>query len=137
MIRADLLRLQAAARDDPRPFLERVAWVDTKQLPGQEPRQKLIFNTAQRRVHDAILTMREAGVPPRICCLKARQPGISTLACGYAAGYVTLVPFANTLIISHRDDLSQKLHRKVRAILDGMRPTIRARYGVERRGEVV
>src|SRR5262252_540752 len=136
MLRAQLLSLQAAARDDPRPFLERLAWVDTKQLPGQEPRQRLVFNTAQRRLHDALLTMRGVGLPPRLCCLKARQPGIPTLACGYAAAYATLVPYANTLIISHRDDLSQKLHRKVRAIIDGMAPTIHVRYGTERRGEV-
>lgn len=136
MRRADYLRLAGGVRDDPRPFLERMAWVETKQLPGQLPRQKLVFNRAQRRVHDAILRARREGTPPRVIVLKARQPGISTLACGYAAAYAVAMPYAESLIVSHREDLSQRLHRKCKAMLDGFAPTLPIRYGTERRGEV-
>ena len=136
MMKADFLRLAAGVRADPRPFLERMAWIETKQLPGQQARQKLVFNTAQARVHQAVLDARRAGVPPRVIVLKARQPGISTQACGYSAAYAISMPYAESLIVSHREDLSQKLHRKTKSILDGFKPTLPVRYGTERRGEV-
>jgi hypothetical protein len=136
MRKSDFLRLAAGIRANPRPFLERMAWVETKQLPGQEPRQKLVFNRAQRRVHDGILSARAEGAPPRLIVLKARQPGVSTLACGYSAAYAIAQPYAESLIVSHREDLSQKLHRKTKSIIDGFAPTLPVRYGTERRGEV-
>jgi len=136
MRRADVVQLLAGIRDDPQPLLERLAWIDTKQLPGQPARTRLVFNRAQQTVHAALLAQAAAGMPKRGIVLKARQPGISTQACGYCAA-TALRPHAGAMIISHREDLSAALHRKTKAILTGFTPTLPIKFGVARRDELV
>src|SRR5262245_11095091 len=136
MQRAQVLQLLAGIRDDPQPLLERLAWIDTKQLPGQAARTRLVFNRAQRAVHAALQRQARAGMPKRGIVLKARQPGISTQACGYCAA-TALRPHAGAMIVSHREELSAALHRKTKAMLTGFAPTLPIKFGVARRDELV
>jgi hypothetical protein len=136
MQRRDVVALLASVRDDPQPLLERLAWIDTKQLPGQPARTRLVFNRAQRAVHAALQAQAARGMPKRGIVLKARQPGISTQACGYCAA-TALRPHAGALIVSHREDLSAALHRKTKSILDNFAPTLPVKFGVSRRDELV
>jgi hypothetical protein len=86
-------------------------------------------------VHERLQHQARRGMPKRGIILKARQPGISTQACGYCAATV-LRPHAGALIVSHREELSAALHRKTKAMLDGFAPTLPIKFGIARRNEV-
>ena len=85
LTRAEFAFLAKAAQHDPEKLMARAFVIATKQNPGQPPITTLVLNRAQRKVHEAIMAARQAGQPPRIIVLKARQPGISTYAAGHVA----------------------------------------------------
>ena len=134
--RQEFTQVALAAQADPRPLIEYAFSIQTKQLPGQAPVERLVLNGAQRRVHDAILKQRAIGRPPRVIVLKARQPGISTLACGYAAAAALTQPFANAMIVSHAEEPSVKLFKKIQFMLDRLPEELRPAQKASRRDEV-
>lgn len=66
---------------------------------------------AQQLVLNAIREEREAGRPPRILVLKARQEGISTVTEGVMFHDAVTRKLVQTLIVAHRDDSTRKLFR--------------------------
>src|SRR5262245_15195937 len=95
--RDEFSALATAAQHDPRPLIERAFRITTKGLPGQSLVAPLVFNPGQVRVHEKVMQMREAGMPPRLVVLKARQPGVSTLSCGYIAAALLTRPYAHAM----------------------------------------
>lgn len=134
--RDQFTRLALAAQRDPQPLIEQCFQIATKQLPGQPPVAKLVFNRAQRRIHDAILRQRQQGKPPRIITCKARQPGISTLGCAYASATALTYPYSNSIVIAHAEEPSIKLFKKIEFIVDRLPVGIRAQRGTTRRDEM-
>ena len=66
---------------------------------------------AQQAVLDAIQEERDAGRPPRILVLKARQEGISTVTEGVMFHDAVTRRLVQTLIVAHREDSTRKLFR--------------------------
>ncbi len=117
--------------------MERLLWVTTKGLPGQPPVTRLVLNPAQRRVHEAILRQRAAGHPARVIILKARQPGISTLAAGYQAAALLTQPYASGMVIAHLDDAAIKLFQKTLFMLQRLPEDFRPTVASDRRTEIL
>lgn len=137
MTRAEFTALALAAQADPKPLIEHLCWITTKQLVGQQPLQRLIFNHAQQKVHEAVLRQRQAGLPPRIICLKSRQPGISTLACGYVTATALTHPYADSLIVTHLEKASVSLFKKITFMLEHLPMDLRPKLGSSRREELI
>jgi len=128
--------LALAAQDDPRPFIERCYRIQTKSLPGQLPVDYLRLNKPQIKIHEAILRQRAAGLPPRVITLKARQPGVSTLVGAYLGTMLVTRPYAQTLIVAHVDDASQRLFKKVAFALRQLPEEFRPFFKSDRRNEL-
>jgi hypothetical protein len=114
-----------AARKNPRRWLERVFYITTKGNPGQPPVMPLVFNDPQADINDAILDQRKKNRPPRIIVLKSRQPGISTLSCGFVTATAWAVPHSTSMILTHLDESSVKMLGKCAFGLDNLPPEIK------------
>lgn len=122
---AELTKLMAETRRDPRPWLEAAYNITTKGLPGQQPVQKLLLNRPQERIHEAIQQARAEGRPPRIIVLKARQPGISSLCGGLVTAAAWSNPHSVSIILTHLDESSEKLLGKCVFAVDHLPPEIK------------
>ena len=137
LTKAEFTELALRAQADPRPLIEGLFDIMTKQLPGQAPIQRLQFNRSQRKVHEKLMAMRQAGLPPRVCELKARQFGGSTQASGYAASYGLCHPYASAMQIAHAEDPTIKLFGKIQFMIERLPPELRPRTKVDRRDTLV
>lgn len=134
--RAQLEPLLAAAQQDPQELIQRCFSIQTKGLPGQALVDRLRFNTAQLKIHDALMAQRRAGRPPRAIVLKARQPGASSLCAAYAAAMMVSRPYAQSLIVAHVDSAALKLLQKVKFMLENMPEELRPFIRSDRREEL-
>lgn len=73
---------------------------------------------AQQMLLDAVKREREAGRPPRILILKARQLGLSTITEGMMFQDSATRRLVQTLIVAHRDDSTTKLFRMNKLFFD-------------------
>jgi hypothetical protein len=105
-------------------------------LPGQKPVERFVFNAAQRRIHQAILTQREAGYPPRIVCLKARQPGASTLGLAYQLVNALCFPYSQSIFLAHDDESTVRLFLRLKFMLENLPEGLRPKLASERRKEL-
>lgn len=137
LTRLDFSRLATAAQTDPRPLIEGAFAIQTKQLPGQAPVQRLVLNRAQAKVHDAMLAQRRAGQPGRVIVLKARQPGISTLGCGYMLSTGLTTPYGHGMIVTHLEEASAKLFQKIEFMVQRLPPELSPRRKTARREQMV
>lgn len=120
LTKATLAGLLTSALADPGPFLSRVFYITTKGLPGQQPVMLLDPNRAQQRILDAVARRRAEGRPPRIICLKARQPGISTMCEALITLTAMACPYTTSMILTDLDESSEKLFDKCKFALDRM-----------------
>lgn len=136
LTRAAFADLCAKAVIDPQPLIEHCFWITTKGNPGEPPLAKLRFNRPQRKVHQAVLAARNAGQPPRIIELKARQTGGSTQGEGYVTATALTQPHTQSMIIAHLDETAEKLFRKVLMMAERMPPELRPRFPRPRKDEI-
>lgn len=136
LTRAEFTRLALAAQQDPQPLMERLLAIATKGQPGQPLVMTLKLNKPQRKVHTAVLRQREEGAPPRVLVLKARQPGISTLAAGYVTATALCRPYSNSMIVAHLEESAQKLYKKCQFMLERLPVDFRPRTTAMRRNEM-
>lgn len=137
LTRAQFTALAEAAERDPQALIERVFRIQTKNQPGQLPVDYLRLNVPQRKIHEALLRQRQAGRPPRLIILKARQPGASTLAAAYVAATMLSRPYAHSMIVAHTEDAARGLFQKVRFMVDQLPEELRPFVKTDRRGELV
>lgn len=133
LTRQQFTELATKAQLDPQPLIEQCFQITTKQLADQPPVVPFIFNRVQRRVHDAIMRKRRAGQPPRIIELKARQPGMSTQGCGYAAATALTRPYSNAAIIAHAEEPTIQLFKKVGFMFQKLPPWLQPKIDTSRR----
>lgn len=77
-----------------------------------------ILNEVQLRVVDKIQELRRAKRPVRLCVLKARQTGISTLFEAIAFVWTTQKAYTNSLILSHKKDHANYLLKMCQLFYD-------------------
>ncbi len=78
----------------------------------------LSLNTTQRVVVEEIRRLRQAGLPPRIICLKSRQVGISTLCEALMFYDAHANRNRQALVLAHKDKLSRALFAMARRMKD-------------------
>lgn len=137
LTQAQFRQLTQAARRDPIPFMAQACLISTKQLPGQPPVMRLALNGPQRKVQAALAKMRAAGRPPRVITLKARQPGISTYACGLNLVTKLTQPYAQTITVAHLEDAAEKLFRREKFMVDRLPDAVRPKLKIDRKGELL
>lgn len=79
---------------------------------------------AQQMLLDLVKQEREAGRPPRILVLKARQLGLSTVTEGMMFHDSVTRKLVQTLIVAHRDDSTTKLFRMNKLFFDYLPPKL-------------
>ena len=99
---------------DPEVYIPKFLKIRTKEGKITALRPK----PAQQMLLDAVKREREAGRPPRILILKARQLGLSTITEGIMFQDSATRKLVQTLIVAHRDDSTTKLFRMNKLFFD-------------------
>lgn len=99
---------------DPERYIPKFLKIRTKEGKITALRPK----PAQQMLLDAVKREREAGRPPRILILKARQLGLSTITEGMMFQDSATRKLVQTLIVAHRDDSTTKLFRMNKLFFD-------------------
>lgn len=99
---------------DPEVYIPKFLKIRTKEGKITALRPK----PAQQMLLDAVKREREAGRPPRILILKARQLGLSTITEGMMFQDSATRRLVQTLIVAHRDDSTTKLFRMNKLFFD-------------------
>ena len=99
---------------DPEVYIPKFLKIRTKEGKITALRPK----PAQQMLLDAVKREREAGRPPRILILKARQLGLSTITEGMMFQDSATRKLVQTLIVAHRDDSTTKLFRMNKLFFD-------------------
>lgn len=99
---------------DPEVYIPKFLKIRTKEGKITALRPK----PAQQMLLDAVKREREAGRPPRILILKARQLGLSTITEGIMFQNSATRKLVQTLIVAHRDDSTTKLFRMNKLFFD-------------------
>ena len=99
---------------DPEVYIPKFLKIRTKEGKITALRPK----PAQQMLLDAVKREREAGRPPRILILKARQLGLSTITEGMMFQNSATRKLVQTLIVAHRDDSTTKLFRMNKLFFD-------------------
>ena len=99
---------------DPEVYIPKFLKIRTKEGKITALRPK----PAQQMLLDAVKQEREAGRPPRILILKARQLGLSTITEGMMFQDSATRRLVQTLIVAHRDDSTTKLFRMNKLFFD-------------------
>ncbi len=99
---------------DPEVYIPKFLKIRTKEGKITALRPK----PAQQMLLDAVKREWEAGRPPRILILKARQLGLSTITEGIMFQDSATRKLVQTLIVAHRDDSTTKLFRMNKLFFD-------------------
>ena len=99
---------------DPEVYIPKFLKIRTKEGKITALRPK----PAQQMLLDAVKREQEAGRPPRILILKARQLGLSTITEGIMFQDSATRKLVQTLIVAHRDDSTTKLFRMNKLFFD-------------------
>ena len=99
---------------DPEVYIPKFLKIRTKEGKIAALRPK----PAQQMLLDLVKREREAGRPPRILILKARQLGLSTITEGMMFEDSATRKLVQTLIVAHRDDSTTKLFRMNKLFFD-------------------
>lgn len=99
---------------DPEVYIPKFLKIRTKEGKIAALRPK----PAQQMLLDLVKREREAGRPPRILILKARQLGLSTITEGMMFQDSATRKLVQTLIVAHRDDSTTKLFRMNKLFFD-------------------
>ncbi len=105
---------------DPEVYIPKFLKIRTKEGKITALRPK----PAQQMLLDAVKREREAGRPPRILILKARQLGLSTITEGIMFQDSATRKLVQTLIVAHRDDSTTKLFRMNKLFFDYLPPKL-------------
>jgi hypothetical protein len=102
-------------------FMSKYIWIINK----NKERQTLKLNKTQRAIEDKINELKNAGIPPRIVILKARQEGVTTYFQGKMMADSSQNKDRNSLIVAHEQDSTNAIFAKSKFMYESLDESVK------------